>query len=473
MARENQGLHIALIIFVALTLVLGVTTFMFFRKFEEATLKAKANLDQANADRLKAESAEKDNTELKRLIGCGQTDKMDAIHEEFNKQMETYAANFEENARDYRKVLEYLFGVIRKKDTTIAELQVALQDEKTVRELVEATKQPQLDQFKAAQDAAQKDLAEERGKFNEDRQLISQQKTELAQKMAKAQKDAIAAMDNIKKNMDEQKKLVGTLEKSLEKRSQDLAKVTQTTFEDADGRISWVRQRDGVVWINLGQADGLTRQTTFAVYSSDATDMAKAEKKADIEVTQVLGEHLAEARIVEDKISDPIVPGDLIHTPIWTPGERQRFALTDGMDVDGDGKSDTEIVRNLITMTGGIIVAELDDAGKRTGKMDTNTRFLILGREHDENTPRVVGEQRVRMIRDADTLGVQKVPLSELLKKMGWKNQTPVVRYGKGANPEDFRPRLPDGQVPRVSDGSVSPVFQPRKPPRSAVGGAY
>lgn len=473
MARENQGLHIALIIFVALTLVLGVTTFMFFRKYEEASIKAKANEEQAKTERLKAENAEKDNAELKRLIGAGSSDNMDVIHEEFKKQMETYAANVEESARDYRKVLEYLFTAVRTKDTRIAELQVALQDEKTARELVEAIKQTQLDQYKTAQATAEKDLAEERGKFDEDRQAINQQKTALAQKFDKSQKDAVAVMDNVKQNLDEQKKRIGTLEKSLKGRSEELAKVTQTTFEAPDGQISWVRQRDGVVWVNLGHADGLTRQTTFAVYSADATDIAKAEKKADIEVTQVLGEHLAEARVIEDKIADPILPGDLVHTPIWTPGERQEFALTDGMDVDGDGKSDREIVRNLITMSGGVIVAELDDAGKRSGKMDTNTRFLILGRKHDENTTTDLGAARVKMLNEAGMLGVQTVELSELLKKMGWKNQTPVVRYGQGANPDDFRPRLPDGEMQRVSTGNVSPIFQPRNPPRSTAAGAY
>ena len=34
MARENQGLQIALIIFVMLTIVLGVTTFIFYHKYD-------------------------------------------------------------------------------------------------------------------------------------------------------------------------------------------------------------------------------------------------------------------------------------------------------------------------------------------------------------------------------------------------------------------------------------------------------
>jgi len=146
--------------------------------------------------------------------------------------------------------------------------------------------------------------------------------------------------------------------------------------------------------------------------------------------------------------------------------------LSDGMDVDVDGRSDLELVRSLITMANGTIVAELDDKGNRTGKMDTNTRYLILGKQHDENTAKAVGEARVRMIREADTLGIQKVPLSELLKKMGYRTPTPVVRYGPGANPADFRPQ-PEGGVTRSSGNSVSPLFQPRKPPQNTRGSAY
>ncbi|MEN6492676.1 MAG: hypothetical protein ABFD16_00170 [Thermoguttaceae bacterium] len=473
MARENQGLHIALIIFVGLTLVLAGTTFMFFRKFEEATVKAKTNQDTAQADRLKAESAEKDNTELKRIIGFGATDKMDSIHEEVNKEMETYAANFQDTTRDYRKVLKFLFEVIRKKDSSLAETQAMLQDEKTKRELVEAAKQSQVDQFKAAQDAAQKDLVGERDKFNQDREATNQQKTELAQKLDKAQKEAVAMVDKIKQNLDERQKQIRALSDTVKNRSDQLAAVTRTTFEDADGKVRWVSQRNGTVWINLGQADGLTRQTTFAVFPAEASDMAKAEKKAGIEITQILGDHLAEARVVDDKITNPILPGDLIYTPIWSPGEHLSFALTDGMDVDGDGKSDLEIVRNLITMAGGVVTAELSEAGKRSGKIDTNTRYLIKGRMHDENTPAEVRKERGKMIDEANKLGVQQVELAELLNRMGWKNQTPVVRYGPGANPEGFRPQPPSDRVPPTSRGSVSPVFQPRKPPRSPTGNAY
>ena len=40
MARENQGLQIALILFVMFTLIFGVTTFIFYKQYDEANTKA-------------------------------------------------------------------------------------------------------------------------------------------------------------------------------------------------------------------------------------------------------------------------------------------------------------------------------------------------------------------------------------------------------------------------------------------------
>jgi len=56
---------------------------------------------------------------------------------------------------------------------------------------------------------------------------------------------------------------------------------------------------------------------------------------------------------------------------------------------------------------------------------------------------------------------------------MGWKNQTPVVRYGRGANPKDFKP-VPREGVNRPSSGNVSDLFRERHPPKaSPTGGAF
>ena len=55
-ARENQGLQIALIIFVMLTIILSVTTFLFYRNFKGAQLEAASAKDSAT----KAQTAERE-----------------------------------------------------------------------------------------------------------------------------------------------------------------------------------------------------------------------------------------------------------------------------------------------------------------------------------------------------------------------------------------------------------------------------
>ena len=114
------------------------------------------------------------------------------------------------------------------------------------------------------------------------------------------------------------------------------------SFEVADGRISYVNQ-NGTVWINLGTGDSLRRQVTFSVFDSDLHDASKSKKKGSIEVTRVLGDHMAEARITSDDPTNPILTGDKIYSQIWHRGKKLHFALTGLVDFDGDGKSDLEL----------------------------------------------------------------------------------------------------------------------------------
>ena len=77
-----------------------------------------------------------------------------------------------------------------------------------------------------------------------------------------------------------------------------------------------------------------------------------------------------------------------------------------------------------------------------------------------------------KMQGDAARLGGQQMPLGDLLQRMGWKNQTPVVHFGQGANPKDFAAKPDDGPQ-RKSIGNVSDVFKPRTPPARVPSSAY
>jgi len=467
MARENQGLQIALIIFVMLTIILGVTTFLFFRQYEDEALKAEGATAEAQKERTAAATILDEANKLKEIVGFAPTDNIGTITEAYNEDMETYAVRFgfEDDDPDYRKALQYLMTVKEQRDVSLDMTQQNLQQEKNRAESIDAQKQAQIDQYKNEADKAAADLAAERGKFNQQLQAANQQSGDLQAKLEQARKEMENAVAQVQDKLLQANQKLQKVTQVAEARTRQVNEMLRPTFEAGDGRIRWVNQRNQTVWINLGEADALRRQMTFSVYPADTNDVNRAGKKADIEVTELLGEHLAEARIVEDTVADPILPGDVIHTPVWAPGERLHFALTDRLDIDGDGKSDTEIIRNLITMNDGVVDAEMDDEGNRRGTLTTKTRFLVLGAEHDADTPQKPLDERVRLLREAESLGVKTMALPQLLRQMGWKNQTPVVRFGPGANPDDFRAKPPEG-VPRVSSGQVSPLFQPRRPPR-------
>lgn len=83
-------------------------------------------------------------------------------------------------------------------------------------------------------------------------------------------------------------------------------------FEPVVGEIRWVNQRNSVVWINMGRGDALMPQASFVVYPVDPSGEPKSRPIATVQVTSVLGDHLAEAAVVWSNDSDPIVPGDCI-----------------------------------------------------------------------------------------------------------------------------------------------------------------
>ncbi len=468
MARENQGLQIALIIFVMLTIILGVTTFIFFRQYDEATIEAAKAQEDAAQNRTAYNNSEELNTKLKKMLGFAETDKQQTIDELYQKDMETYAGSFPEDNRYYRPVIEYLFNTIENKNQVLeGEKAARVKVEQDIVRREEAVK-PQLDTAEAKVVKAGQDLAKARSTFDNDRITFTKKQGDLAARLEAARKDSEVAVTQLRVKVDEINVQLQKERQLAKARGDQLEEVKKETFEVADGEITWVNQRNGIVWVDLGRADSLGRQTSFSVYAADTNDVTKSGKKASIEITQLLGDHVAEARIVEDQISDPIMPGDKIHTPVWSPGEQRRFALTGVIDTDGDGKSDLKMVQNLITMNGGVVDAYMDENGKKNGKMTVDTRYLVKGEAPKPEHLAVFS----RMIGDARKMGIKEIPLPVLLVQMGWKNQTPVVRFGAGANPNDFR-ALPREGGGAVSSGKVSDLFKQRRPPRSGDSGAY
>ena len=447
-ARENQTLQIALIIFVIITVSLIVATFMLFSNYKEAQERI-ASLQQENNTKdgaMRAAVAESD--KVKEYLDP-ELSKLEDLEAAAKKDFEAHGKNLADADQNYRALIEQMAGDLAAANTRITE--ITAHEKELVDKLAaeEANTKQAIANYTETIAKVTKDLNQERASFQQFREQINGEKTELNAKFEETRRgfDELTRTSNAKISTltDD----VTDLRRLLEARNAQDAEQDKAN-EMPDGRIEWVNQRNRTVWINIGSDDGLRRQTSFSVFPEDAANPRASERKGKIEVIKLKDAHMAEARIVEDEVANPLMPGDKIFSPSWEPGVAVHFGLAGLMDLDGDGADDRQRVRDLITRNGGVIDEELGNDGKRVGKMTVRTKYLILG-----DQPQVTEESGslsgwTEIHDEARVLGTRMINVNEFLDYLGYASQQRTVRLGSGAKSSDFKPRLPDDRAQRV-----------------------
>jgi len=449
-ARENQGLQIALIIFVMLTIVLIVTSYMFFRNYSDERDKAKS-LTQQNSDKdAKMRQAIAETDDIKNVIGVAPTETIDAVKESSKKEMQTYGEGLPATKQNYRALIEHLVAKLRKLEETNGQLTSQVKELNDKLKSNDEAAKAEVAKYSAqlAQTAA--DMKKERQTFGENRSQITQEKDQLKTRFETTQQEHVKL---VQKSTEQVSALTGRLMRTeqllTDVRTKEDSEKKANEFPD--GKITRVNQRTRQVYLNVGAADGLRRQTSFVIVAPEDGNPIKSKPKGTIEVVNLSGAHQAEARIVDDDLSNPIMPGDNIFSVAWQAGRPERFALAGNMDIDGDGESDRKRVRDLISVNGGAIDAEVADDGTRTGQMSIDTKYLVMGKAPEADGKNLEGYSNIKT--EAETLGVNIIPLNEFLDYMGFKDEQRTVNLGRFAKPGDFKPRLPGG-VQRVMPGS-------------------
>ncbi len=481
MARENQGVQIALIATVILTLILFGTTFYFYKQYSEAVAKEKAATQKESDANKKIGELEKFALTLKKMAGFAEADQEPECSKAFQEDVTTYGAGTPD--LDYRKLVKNQQATIATGNQEVENLKKLNEQVNAALKAREGIAQPKIDKAIADADQHKNELQQQTQEYVERRKTLSDELDKVKEQWQSNVKEvervkaigrekianAVAAMKDIK--------IVA------ERNRDELDKVTKATFETALGKVTMVNQETGTVWLDLGRADALSRLTTFSVYPIDAADVSRAKAKATVEVTQILGDHSAQARILDDKFTDPILTGDLVFTPIWSPGQRKHFAFVGFIDINDDGRSELKELKAHIESEGGVIDSWQDEQGNQQGKITERTNYLIKGKEptiatikQDDKVLASREKELVdgfqKMIADAERLAIKVVPLSDFLDQIGWRGVSAVTKFGRGAPPGQFKARPPEGGNP-VSNGVVSPLYQPRKPPRSVPGSAY
>jgi len=244
--------------------------------------------------------------------------------------------------------------------------------------------------------------------------------------------------------------------------------------ENPDGHIVRVNQRQQMVWIDRGRADGLLRQTTFAIYDHNERGASSNKSKGRIEVLTV-GENMSEARILEDSPANPIIGGDIIDTPAWSPGQRIHFALAMKMDINKDRIDDYDMIKSIILMNGGLIDAELrvDANGKvvRNGEIGVETRYFVQGEKPSEATSQEMLKQFVDFDKDRERFNVRKISVEKLLALMGWRSEERTVELAGSRG--GFLSRSP-GKTQPASASETAPTESASPPaaPADPLGAA-
>ena len=468
MARENQGLHAALIVFVVLTIVFAVMAFVFFSQANTAKEAAKISREKAGVNEDLAKDRDKLLKEFQqKMMGFAPTDDADTVRDLFKQDMDKYAPkDLEDQSRFYRQALRRQFELIKlANDSYETELEKVKKLEEDLANVKEQTK-TKIAEFEARAKEYQTDLNRQQRKFDEDRSKLEASQKQLADEIEQLKKDhhdALVQKDSqitkLKEDLKDTLLAYANVKKTVDEMRQEVP-------NEFRGEIRLVNQRNRTVWVNRGSDDGIRPQTKLSVFPSGMTNVAEADKKASIEITRVISGHLSEARIVEDNPLNPILVGDKIYTPLWNLGERRHFAFAGFIDVDGDGHSDLERMYTLVDLNGGVVDARMDTKGVRKGDINMNTRYLVLGDELDFNAPAELREDYNRIITKAEKLKIPTIRLNEFLDLMGWVHQVQVSRYGN-PGPGEFRPEKDTARP--VSRGGISDLFKPRRPPADHV----
>ena len=454
MARsESQGLQIAVILFTMLTVGLSLATYSYFTAYTSEYEKRKQSETTANEANDKFEKQSFKLMSYQYLLGVGNITKpqLDTLKtrfakdEELEKAMEAYdkavAGNkiaISENIKNYPALpMFYITEIGTRNEALVSEKENVVKVNKE-KEVIDQNKVKEVTSAEGAKADAETKLTTKTQEFAtylaEHKKKLDELKADLDRKVAE-----VGAQQ--KKHQEEIQRLtqtIGQVEKERDiwhnKYENGVVRVGPI-YEAPDGEVTWVNQRERLVWINVGHADGLARQTTFTVHDHDENGLSSHEEKARVEVLRIMEPHLAECRILKDSAKNPILPGDKLFTPAWSPGQRLHFALAGTIDFNGDGRSDREEVKNIITMNGGLVDAEQLEDGKRVGEISYETRYLIRGKAPTErdfagDAGKRAFQTYTEMVGSAEKKNVELIDIPRFLAMMGWKSQQKTIAIG-------------------------------------------
>ncbi|MGC3972064.1 MAG: hypothetical protein QM775_33395 [Pirellulales bacterium] len=468
MANQNQGMTIAVIVFVILWVISTALMVVFVNKGTHLE-KLLTTAEKSAADNEAAFlGVQEELNDVKKMVVPASGDSTidhKALRDRFMADLKKHGDRLKvidagkEVPQSYSQMLDAALAALDQRNTGLEAEKIRVADLEKQNTALAATYQAQVDQYKKQAEAAETEKTSLQSKLTTAEQNLKNEQVQVTAQLEDLRTKGEARAAELTKELNDTKDKLTTTERANEALSRRLfEREERANTASYDGEVTKVNPSARTVWVNLGVYDNLPKHLTFSVQGRGVPAGSEVPPKGKIEVVQILADHLAECRILEDDLRNPILAGDNIFTQLWEPGQRTRFAFAGKIDLDNNGTDDMDQVRALVARAGGQIDAEVVN-GELKGKLDIETRYLVLGTvPADKNS----ADRYNELTREAERLGIQRVPMAVFFDQIGYKRQGRTMQFGGGSAGARAL-EAPDGGMP-VSQGTVSDVFKPRRP---------
>ncbi len=486
-SNDSQGLKIAVAVFIALSVILAVTSYFLYSNGAVAEARL-AQTTEKNGTLERAQGIQRtENEYLRNQIGGPKVEEVDAVKAEIKKEFDkvgekltgletavnAFVAKLQQAGAQPQEIQDLQdkikVGIQSYRGETthtliasldrLTELMVDLSMLTTetganyleLRHTLEAATSVTKEQVKVqttAAEASHADLMEEQKNHTDERQMLLTK----VDTLTKDNDSRLTEITNLKAQIDRMKEDYSKEKdqlRSIISELHDKVDRDATTLDHPDGLITFVDYTSREVQININQSMGARPQMVLSVFDARSPGIPTEKPKGTIEIAKV-GDRISVGRIVKTMNPiDPIRIGDIVYSAAWSPNNPTRFALLGKIDINRDGRDDREELKRMIQEGGGIVEFDLPPPyiGKETGKLTPRIDWFVI----DERTPlrdvftRSHGEaimkddamlaQRMgEVVKEARADGIRPMPIERLLSFLGYDINTPVVGRSESVN---------------------------------------
>jgi hypothetical protein len=490
-ANESQGLKIAVAAFIALTVILLVTSYFLYSAYTQADAQRATAVEAESKAKAAQSAALKQYEEMRLKIGT-RAEEFDPAKEEISahqkkvdakldtlltavntsvakavtagaagQELEEAKGRIQQAVNSYRSEpnktyissLDRISELMENLSLLTTEISV---DYVALRQNLEAATnvaKQQVDvQAKAATDS-RTDLEAEHKSHDEQRGSLL---TKVDQLQTDSDKKAteIASLSTKNKQQEEDFTRKLEIETTIIRELRDRLEQSETVLDRPDGYVTYVDYERRELRLNITSRQGARPQQKMTIFDAASPGIPTEKPKGTIILTKVGAQGSVAQIIKTNNPIDPIRVGDIVYSPAWSPNVPMRFALIGKMDVNRDDRDDREELKRMIQEAGGVVDYDLppaDVGSKETGTLSPRIDWYVIDKRmplrqvfseksaEGDSRKSALEKRMGEVIKEARLNGIRPMLIERLLAYLGYDMNDPVIGRAQGINTSAMR----------------------------------